>query len=175
MPAMESKALRITVSSASLNAFSKIGAVISGAGGSEANPCAAAPRTFASGSFSIATNFSVVSRRRSLSSGWTLANAQRLTVASILSSLFVFARIVTASASASRCTAEGISPSPQALSMGPVRCSATMTDNPARAQLIAVASPAGPPPTTRNVNGSHRVGWSGRPRPARRSRTAAGP
>src|ERR1700733_5702989 len=48
-----------------------------------------------------------------------------------------------------RRTAGGISPSPHALSMGVARGSATVTESPASAQRIAVATPTGPPPTTR--------------------------
>ena len=96
---MASKALRTVASSASWNAFSKIGPVISGAGGRATNPLAAASRTRGFASFSIATNRSVVSRRRSLSSGWTRASAQRLVQQSIGSSLLKLARIF-ASASA---------------------------------------------------------------------------
>ena len=79
-----------------------MGAVISGAGGKAAKARAAATRTNGSLSFSRATSFSVVSRRSSLSSGWTRARAQRLVVLSIASSLLALARIV-ASASLGIC------------------------------------------------------------------------
>src|SRR5882724_1781809 len=49
--------------------------------------------------------------------------------------------------SASRAAASGISPSPQAFSMGGWRRSRTTTESPASRAPIAVASPAGPPPT----------------------------
>src|SRR5919202_2639369 len=49
----------------------------------------------------------------------------------------------------SAATALGMRPSPHALSTGPVRRSRTATDMPASDPSIAVASPAGPPPTTR--------------------------
>src|SRR5215210_1837083 len=48
-----------------------------------------------------------------------------------------------------RATASGISPSPQALSIGGWKRSRTATSSPASRARIAVASPAGPPPMTR--------------------------
>src|SRR5689334_7750188 len=61
--------------------------------------------------------------------------------------------------SRSRATASGISPSPQALSIGGRDFSRTVTSRPARRARMAVASPAGPPPMTtrsrrRRVTGS---------------------
>src|SRR5271155_3518781 len=49
----------------------------------------------------------------------------------------------------SAATASGRSPSPQGLSIGGRRASATVTRNPFRLAAIAVAIPAGPPPTTK--------------------------
>ena len=79
-----------------------MGTVISGAGGKAAKARAAATRTNGFLSFSRATSFSVVSRRSSLSSGWTRARAQRLAVLSMRSSLLALARTV-ASASLGIC------------------------------------------------------------------------
>src|SRR6188768_2029063 len=49
---------------------------------------------------------------------------------------------------ASAATPAGISPSPQALSIGGHWRSASRTDRPWERAAIAVASPTGPPPTT---------------------------
>src|SRR5947209_20573488 len=49
--------------------------------------------------------------------------------------------------SASRAAASGINPSPQAFSIGGWRRSRTTAESPASRAPIAVASPAGPPPT----------------------------
>src|SRR5687767_11382911 len=51
-------------------------------------------------------------------------------------------------------TAPGISPSPQALSIGAGRGSRTTTSSPARAAYNAVARPTGPPPATTRSTGS---------------------
>src|SRR4249919_4004288 len=50
--------------------------------------------------------------------------------------------------SAKAATPGGITPSPQALSIGACLGSKTVTSRPRRAAYSAVASPAGPPPTT---------------------------
>src|SRR5947199_10461876 len=55
---------------------------------------------------------------------------------------------------ARRLAASGISPSPQALSSGGRRRSRTATERPASRASIAVASPAGPPPTIARSAGS---------------------
>src|SRR4051812_10764714 len=48
----------------------------------------------------------------------------------------------------SRRNAPAVRPSPQHLSRGDVALSIRMTSRPARANVIAAAAPAGPPPTT---------------------------
>src|SRR6478736_10256556 len=64
---------------------------------------------------------------------------------------------------ASSATAPGISPSPHALSIGPVRGSRTTTESPARWACRAAARPTGPPPaTTRSCTGGLRPRLGGR-------------
>ncbi len=73
-----------------------------GAGGKAAKARAAATRANGSLSFNRSTSFSAVSRRNSLSSGWTRARAQRLVVLSISLLLLALERMV-ASASLGIC------------------------------------------------------------------------